>query len=433
MVGSSHVMWASCASRARGDCPLLTRLMLLWSLSVGVLLAWQAAGAEVLVSEDFEKLDLKQLPSGWTIVSANDFSIVDEAGRGKVLRISHKGGGWPQLAVALDANKVRGHVVRISALAKFPGGYTPLPDKTWARPKIMLTFKDKDGKDHYCGGDLEPNKPEWQQVSNSATIDKDAQAIGAYLRIDLVAAEAFFDDFRVELDPDGVAPKTATPAAGTNPKPATGAPAGNEAAAKAPKRTLEEGGALFGPEIAGALQKIVKPGSANSFAVIGPGLPLKEMEGKTPDKWTRLPNSKEVAGATAGPRVLLATLPDFLAKSKPEVVFVVGEITTTRKTAMLEALDWEDVARVCLRMGVVPVLVVPPAAPAKEGPIGMAEDVRTGMTKAAEEAKCPAIDLKTLATVHRLVTQMLGLLDKHVFCRVPLDQPGADTKKLIEE
>jgi hypothetical protein len=85
---------------------------------------------------------------------------------------------------------------------------------------------------------------------------------------------------------------------------------------------------------------------------------------------------------------------------------------------------------VCLRLGAVPVLVVPPAAPAKEGPITMQDDQRTAMLRAAGEVNCPALDLsvkdpKDPARLTRLFKQMITLLDKHVFCRIPLDQVGA--------
>jgi hypothetical protein len=296
-----------------------------------------------------------------------------------------------------------------------------------------LTFKDKNGKDQYCEATPEPGKPDWQNIVNHTTIDPECQSVvGVSLRIDLVAAEVFFDDFSVEMDPDlNTQPKKSAPggtaaAGGAQPAPA---PATNlSPAQRAPKKTLEDSGALFGPEMAAALQKAIKPGAANTYVVLGPGLPVAGLDsGKVPDKWTRVPNSKEFVGSAAAPRALLAALPEFLTKNKPEIVFLVGEGTLTRKTTMLEPLDWEDLARVCLRMGAVPVFAVPPAAPNKEGPVGMAEDLRTSMVKAATEVNCPAIDMKTAQLIPRLVKQMISALDMHVFCRTPIEAPG--TKK----
>ncbi|MCY3020528.1 MAG: hypothetical protein NTW87_16020 [Planctomycetota bacterium] len=426
----------------------------LWCL---VALLWVTSGraSEQLVFEDFEKLDLKKLPAGWSITNAGDFSLVDDPTHGKVLRINHQGNGWPQLFVQLDPAKVRGHVVRIAASTRFPGGYVPIDKKPWARPKLSLLFKDKSGKDHYLDATPEPNKPDWQDIENKTSVDNEVESVSVFLRVDLVAAEIFFDDFSVEMDPDpNSAPRKSKPAQGagtpavvaqptpsplqpppSQPAPTPPATGGDQTApaAKAPKRALEDGGMLFGPEIAAALQKTVKAQTANTYALIGPGLPIKELEtAKPPDKWTRVPN-KDMLGPLASPRRLLPLLPDYIAKNKPEVVFLFGETTTSRKMTMLEALDWEDLARICLRMGVVPVLAVPPAAPVKEGPIGMQEDLRTSMVKAATDANCPAVDLKTPAQIPRLVTQMVHLLDRHVYCRVPLDAPATGTTKKPED
>jgi hypothetical protein len=402
----------------------------IWPLAV-VLLAPCLGAAETLAAMDFETLDLKALPAGWFASRPEDMAIVDEAGRGKILRITHKGNGWAHLQITLDAAKVRGRTIRISALAKLPGTYQPRPDpkENWAKPRITLTYKDKDGKDQHPGDVApEPNKPEWQNLARTFTIHVEANDIKVAMRIDLVAAEVFFDNFIIELDPDLSKP----PVTGGTTTPATPA-APQSPAAKAPKRTLDDGGLLFGPEIAEALTKAVKPGTANSYAIVGPGLPLRELDGKPPEKWTRAPATKETAGLLAAPRRLLPLLPDYISGNKPEVIFLVGEITTTRKLSLYESLDWEDLARLCLRMGSVPVMVIPPAAPSKEGPITMAEDVRTSMIRAATDANCPAIDLKTLAQVPRLVTQMTTLLDKHVFCRAPLDAPTPAKKKDEEE
>ena len=84
-------------------------------------------GGEVLLFEDFEKMDLKNLPAGWSISKPEDLSILDEPGRGKVLKISHKGNGWPALTYTFDPSRIKGKMVRVSASVKFPGAYTPLP------------------------------------------------------------------------------------------------------------------------------------------------------------------------------------------------------------------------------------------------------------------------------------------------------------------
>jgi len=427
---------------------LFARVTVVTGLLVAAFAGVCGGAGEQLIFEDFEKLNLQQLPAGWTLKSPGDFSLVDEPGHGKVLKISTKGGGWARLEITLDLAKVRDHNVRISALAKFPGNYTPIPEKTWAHPKILLTFKDKDGKENYAGCDLEPNKPDWKLVESHTKIDKEAQSVGLYLGVDLVAAEVFFDDFCVELDPDlksapgRTKPVAPTPATGgtTAPTPAAGgtvAPATAVTPAdKAPRKTLEEGGALFGPDIATALHKLVKPGTSYVFASLGPGLPKPEFDGKQLEKWDKwsrltLPSETGLIGPTATPRNLLGAVPTYIAglkaDQKPDVVFVIGEIAPKRKLTMLESLDWEDLGRVCLRLGAVPVMAVPAAPPAiKDGPVGMQDDVRTAMLKAASDLNCPVIDcnLKDPKQLPRLVKQMLMLIDKHILWRTPVEQPG---------
>lgn len=430
--------------------------------------AFTSRAGEVLLVEDFEKLDLAGLASSrpnWVAGSPGDLTIVEEAGHGKVLRINGKG-GWPHLSVPIDVNKVRGHQIRVAAIAKFTGTYTPLPGKDWARPKLQLIVKDKSGKDSYAGADIQPGKPDWQNVEGVITVDKDADSANVFLRVDLVTAEVFFDDLSIEMDPDlkNAPPKTMpagtpvavtpanptplpTPAPNKTPAPAPGpskapvpAPVatGPEAVAKkAPKSTIDDGGILFGPEMAVALQKQIKAGAAkNTFALLGPGIPLKELDAKLPEKWTRVGSTEKLFGPTAGPRALLAALPDFISKNKPEVIFFFGEtVPGPRKTTSTEHFDWEDVARLCLRMGAMPVIAISPATAAAANPAEAREDLRTAMSAAAGDANCPAIDLKVPSQIPRKVAMMTDLFDKFVFCRVEPDAPvaGATKKPAADE
>lgn len=428
-----------------------------------LILAGAARSGEVLLVEDFEKFDLKK-PANWVVSVPDALSIVDETGHGKVLRIDAKG-GWPHLNVQIDVNKLRGHQVRVAASVKFPGTYTPLEKKEWARPKLQLIIKDKNGKDTYAGTDLQGGKPDWQNVEGVITVDKEADSANLFLRVDLVTADILFDDVSVEVDPDlskpppksmpaanpptvaqttppvtpATPPKT-TPAPKVDPKAPVPAPAptGPEAIAKkAPKNTIEDGGFIFSPELALALQKAIKPGATkNSYALLGPGIPIKELEAKLPEKWTRVAASEKTAGPQASPRSLLASLPEFISRNKPEVVFFFGETTAGgRKPSSSEHFDWEDLARVCIRMGAIPVLAVPAAGTSDPKPGEAREDLRTSMISAAGDAGCAAIDLKIPSQIPRRVATMTDLFDKFVFCRVEPDAPaaGAGPKKPIEE
>ncbi|HYG76431.1 MAG TPA: hypothetical protein VEK08_15605 [Planctomycetota bacterium] len=415
---------------------------------------------EVIFSEDFDKTDLPKLQTApWNVTAPADLSIADEPNRGKVLRINGKGNGWPSLSYTLDLAKVRGKKVRVAAAAKFPGNYTPLAGKDWARPKLQLIWKEKGGKDRYAEAVPQPNTPDWQNLETSDTIDKEAESAVVFIRVDLVAADVYFDNFICDVDSDGSKPATpatpATPANPANPPVANNTPPAQPGkapappatpaapvltgpaaiAAKAPKKTLDDGGVTFGPEIAAALQKSIKPSAnKNTFALVGPGLPIKELETKTPEKWTKVAMTKETSGPLASPRNLLAVLPKFIAETKPEVVFIFGETApTARKVTHTEHYDWEDLAKVCIRLGVIPVLAVPAAQPPDPKATEPREDLRAVMLTAAGDANCPVIDLKAPTQIPRRVAIMVDYFDKYVFCRVEPETPTAGTVKKPDE
>lgn len=391
-----------------------------------------ARASEVLAMESFDKLELAKLPGGYLSSGAGSLSLVDEPGRGKVLKIANKPDGWPFLGVSLDAAKVRGRKVRVSAWGKFPGNYTPVGGKDWARPRMYLAVSVKNQKDPFhfdAKQPLQPGRPDWQQLMTGvATVDAQAEKVEAFVRIDMVAAEVFFDDFVVELDPDEAQappkPNDAAPAGAA--VPAAAAPAVNEAvAAKAPLKSIDDGGVVFSPQVAVGMQKGLKPGAApRTLAFAGPGLPLRELEAALPEKWKRAPAGKEFSGSIATPRNLLAALPELLAKEKPEVIFLAAEAVPARKPSSTERQDWEDVARLCLRMGAVPVLGVPPGQEGKD-------DMRAAMLAAAGDAQCPVIDLRGTTQAGKRAAAAIDLLEKFVFCRVA-PETVAGTKKPTE-
>lgn len=391
------------------------------------LLAPFVFGGEMLILEDFDKMDLKTLPAGYNSGSPGDLSVVDDPARSsKVLKISGKGKDqYPFFAVTLDAAKVKGHSIRLTVMTRFPGNFTPIPDKAWAKPLIQFVTTAKDKKDPiYNSTSIEPNKPEWVETEVTTTIDKDATKVEAILRVDLVAAEVYFDDFSVELDPDPKSPaKTTKTPVSTTPVAAT---VNDAVAAKAPKKALEDAGLNFGPEIASALQKaLIRGATPNTISMIGPGMPLKDLESKLPEKWTRITAAKEFFGPAAGPRALLSMLPEHLAKDKPEVVYFVAEIAPLRKPTSTEKYDWEDLARLTLRMGAIPVFFLPPAV-GGEGK----DELRNAMIAGAE-GLCPVVDLKSGALVVRRSAMLVDLLEKFVFCRVKPDAPAAGVGKPV--
>jgi len=395
------------------------------------------AAAEVLYSEDFEKFDVSKPPKDVAISGGGDVSVVDDPARGKVLCIKTAGGAYPGLTFSMDINKIRGGTLKFTVAGKCPGELPVVADKPWAKAKLILIAKDKAGKDTYAGGHLEGNKPDWQDLTATFKVGDDVESVQIALRAELVACEVFFDGLKIELEgggapaAPGTTPPPATPATPKDPKVAAKTPAGKPLdttpQGRSPKKTFEDGGMLFGPEIATAMKKAIKPGATpNTILVVGPGLPFKEMDNFKPiGKWQTLPIAKELTGASATPSHLLALLPPFLGKNKPEVVVFFGESTGTRKPTNDERLDWEDLARICKRMGALPVFAVPAA--------GTQEELRKDLLEGVNLAFAPAIDLKAPSTVPKRLAQMLDLFDRHIFERTPVDAPVAGVIKAPDE
>jgi|GEM_PF-4115274 len=199
-----------------------------------------------------------------------------------------------------------------------------------------------------------------------------------------------------------------------------------EAASKAPARSLEEEGILFSAMLASKLQTNLKEGrSANRVLYAGAGWNPKDYDFKMLDKWSGKSAGKEVVVPAAGPGVLLALLPSILETEKPEAVVIFGDAAPTRKLTQVERIDWEDVARLCYKMGVVPIFAVPAPGGKEE-----AETVRLAMLRAISDNGIPSIQLKTPEISQGRVRQLLSLLDKHVFCRMGID---IDTEKKKNE
>jgi hypothetical protein len=370
------------------------------------------AGAIALYSEDFEKFNLSQPPKDVMITGGGEVSIADDSQRGKVLNIKHAGGGFPGLSFSIDPAKVRGRTIKITSNGKCPGTYTPPPDKAWAKPRMTLIARKNNGTISYFGQEIQGGTPEWVPLSAEFKVTDDILSISVQLRVDLVAAEVQFDNFKVELDgaPTAVANPTAN---GTPTKPAVS----TSPIDKTPKNTFEDGGFLFNPDVAKGLKASVKPGATpNTVLLVGPGLPFKEMDAFRPiGKWQLLPVAKEVSGPTMLPTNLLCSLPGYLGKSKPEVVVLFGDLTGNRKAAMSERQDWEDLARICKRMGAIPIFAVQPA--------GTQDELRKDLLEAVNLANAPALDLKAGTTVPKRLAVLLDLFDRHIFERTPLDAP----------
>jgi hypothetical protein len=382
-----------------------------------------AHAGEVILSENFDQLDLAKLPPGWSLVTPDEVSITTTPDKGKALRIVHKGGGQAALVIPLDVAKARGHTVRATAVIKCPEPFMPAMDKG-GFPHLSLTFGAAGGGSR--GIIARPNQDVrgWQVANISLQVPADAESVAVTARVPYVATEALFDDIKVELEGEPVAPaapagQTQTPAAPATP-PAAKPP---DATAQAPAKALDQDGLSFGPDIAAATKAAKRRGATPATcAFAGPGAPLAGLDAKQSQGWTVVPSGKEIAGAAAPPEALLSALPLFITKNKPEVIFLVAESAGARKLSRDERYNWEDLARLCLRLGAVPVLVVPPA--------GTLDELRREVVWAAEAVKCPMLDPKPPTTLSLRTSQTLDLVARHVFDRKPARTPDAARGKL---
>ena len=355
---------------------------------------------EILVHEDFEKLDLKKLPEGYSTFT-EDLSIAADSAQGKALKIAHKGGDNPAISFRLDLAKVAGHTVRVTAMARAPAPIKPVDGKPDALPELKLIVKDKDGADTVTRKNPLSDKAEWQRLSFLATIDRAASSVMLSAGLNLAAGEIWFDDINVEVDPDTRVELLA------------------ELAAKATVKKIDLGGVVFGPEVAEAMQKFHErtKSTPNVIGLAGPGLPVPEVESKPPGGWS----VKSAKSLDDAPRGLLGRLPEFLAKEKPEIVFLFADAGSARKLNALESLDWQDLAKLCGRLGSVPVLVIPITAGNEDK-----DTLRTALLKAAENVHCPVIELGAGFTGLR-VTEMAALLQRYVFAREGKEAGGGKT------
>jgi hypothetical protein len=426
------------------------------------------AVGETLVNENFNQFNPNELLPGWSKAEPLLISMVDEPDHGKVLKLVNKDEHYPFVMYTLDAGKVAGKKVTMSIAAKFPGNFVPLADKAWAAPKLILEVKDAGGNLLQTDALLQPqaNKPEWQKLEKTVTVPANAVSVCAQICIQYVTCEVYFDDLRIELAEAQVAvvapppvvpappangakavpPAPVAPAVpGTPPVPAKppvpsadpNSPAAL-AAKSAPKKTLDDGGMTFGPDYAASLQQSYPSKTVNSGKAlfIGPGIGEKDPPIKLQKTWQVLPYPAKLVGKLARPRALLASLPELLAKEKPEVVFIFGD-AASREATTTEADDWLDIALLCKHYGALPVLAPHPSAGKdakdKDDPF---EQISQALKKAETLGSLLVISPVPQELFPKRAGHLLTLLDTHVFLRVkqdPAGAPGSPTTKPQDE
>lgn len=418
-------------------------------LALLLLHALSLAGADALVDQKFDDLDLRALPAGWEKSEPSDsplMSMIVEEGRGKVLKLSNKDAKTISLTLNLDLAQVAGKTLAVSTWAKFPGNYTPIADRSWARPRLLINAKDARGKTiHSISLMPQPQKPEWQELKDSITVPASAASVVAQFVIPEVECEAFFDGLNIVVTaaapavaPPVVAapanaPKTpppptpaVTPAAPA-PPPAAVVDPNNPAAlaASAPKKTFDDGGMTFGPEYAARLQKSYpsKTVTANTAMFVGPGFAEKFSPPKLAAPWRVVAVSPKMTGPSATPRAMLLALPETLLKEKPEVVFISSDPAPGRKASSTESEDWEDISRLCVRFGALPVLI-PHANESKDDGF---DHIVQAFKKAADLNTFLMLSATPPEAFAKRAENLLKILDTHVFARVKISTEAGKT------
>ena len=397
-----------------------------------------AAAGEILVNETFDTFNLDSLPPGWTKAEPAQIALLTEAGHGKIVKLVNKDNKLPYVMLTLDAAKTAGKTLNISIWAKFPLAYLPIADKLWASPKLAIEAKDATGKKVVEEGLVpQAGKAEWQELKKTVAIPAGTTGVTAQICIQYVACEVFFDNLKIEVADVPAPAPVAAPVAPVAPKPVTPPPGPVDpmskwVADKAPRKSFEDGGMVFGPEYVAALQKtypskIVTVGTA---LFVGPGFPEKGPPYKLSTSWRALPQQPKLSGANAIPRALLASLPEVLAKDKPEVVFISSDPAPGRKPASTESDDWEDVARLCMRYGALPVFAPFPNDTKDE----QFDRLVQSLKKAVADVNFPSVSPVPAEAFAKRAEILLKLLDMHVFMRAKIADPSRPTTgKVIDE
>ena len=162
---------------------------------------------KILVDEDFEAMDLDDLPSAdWRISNRKRISVVEfDKEHGHVLRIENRDGKLDlRLDINLDIEKVRGKKLSISALICCPEGYaaSQAQEQFFNKPRIILSIVDNNDERKFAGRVLDAPGKEWKRISFDRLVPADTKSATVSLSVTNVVADAYFDDLRIEVEPD---------------------------------------------------------------------------------------------------------------------------------------------------------------------------------------------------------------------------------------
>ncbi len=211
-----------------------------------------AVDATLLFQEDFKKMDrLDALPPGVTLIRPEKLSIEDVQGHGHALKISlgHSDSGVEAgFKVAIDIQKVRGRTILSTVQAFCPNGFVPFHDATTNAPGLVSILEEKGGKPFDTAMYLPAEDGEWKQLVRIVNVPNDAKSLQFIIKMLDAEGDVYFDDFKVEIVPDGKPANVATVANNAN-KNATDEITRREAKNKGKKFGPTDDGPKMKPEI----------------------------------------------------------------------------------------------------------------------------------------------------------------------------------------
>jgi hypothetical protein len=394
----------------------------------------------------FELLKKDGWPRGWFIHQPNKTKVVGEANN-RYMEISTDAAGWTCIHTNL---LLRPEWESLRARARMKVSNLKLGKDAWNTSRITFVFKDEAGEK--TGGKDTNWPPALELKADTDWTDVPEVALkvppGSH-HLEIVAGLQHstgifaFDNLVLEAVLKGGMAAPTVAAGATAPELSAEQ---RKAASQAPTVKLTEGGIQFSPDVAQRLQAARTPVEVRKQALVavGPGAPgAKDPAVKWPKGWTVSDPGKELKGPA--PSAVLEQLPEYLAANKPEVVLLWGDAAGKRVPGKLELYDWEDAAAVCLRMGALPVVVLPagpggaagggggmlqPAAGGaepKDQPDDLAE-VRMAMQSAAEACGLMIVAPNPRETLGERLGRALAMLEKYVLARAPIEAGTGKTK-----
>ena len=162
--------------------------------------------ATLLFQEDFKALDFDAARPGLTYVSREKLSVEDVPGHGRALKVAlthADSGNQAGVNVSIDIKKARGRTILATVQAYCPQGFAPFHDANFDRPVLESILEDRSGKTFDTATFLQSDDREWKQLVRIVKVPDDAKSLHFAIKLMDAEGEVFFDDFKVEIVPEG--------------------------------------------------------------------------------------------------------------------------------------------------------------------------------------------------------------------------------------